>query len=734
MRGILAVFALLVSLTTFLGLANRPSSADHAASPRAADRDEDDREDDNRDRDRDDEDEPEKLPQGLKLTIKVVREGMPSTRAEDRDVRLARLVALNVPAAEPTTPFLPAGPFQATWEGSLAVNLPDDYAFAATCRGSVKVTVNGKLALEGTGDGEASLVGKPIRLKSGNNKLVVQFLSPPAGDALLRLDWTGEGIPREPVPIATLGHDAKAADLIAGVKLREGRGLIAEFRCLKCHEANGLLKIDGLPDFLLDAPSLADSGARLRPEWMARWIEDPRTLRPDASMPRLLHGPQGAAGAQDIAAYLATLGQADPAGEPPPAPEAAAAGGRLFAELGCVGCHTRPDSDGWKKVADRVPLRNVGAKWRPGALRAFLRQPDRHYASIRMPNFRLAEAEAASLAAFLLAPPRADLGPPPPAASDVARGQALVQSSGCLNCHALDGVPNSFKAPAFADLGPDAWTRGCLASGDAADRKAPDFGLGADRRAALQAFAADRRGSLARESPVEFAERQVKTLRCAACHRRDGADDAWTESKAEVDPLIAAAPEVPAAGGPKYPELQARPQLTWVGEKLKPGWMEAFIAGNIPYKPRPYLRARMPSFARWAAPLTYGLVLEHGCPPTDPAAPAADPARVEVGKALVRANGGLACVSCHQVGKAEAVGVFEAPGVNFMYARERLRKGYYDRWIRNPLRVDPETKMPTFFNGDRSVLPGILGGDAAGQAEAIWNYLLQGEAIEPPDR
>jgi len=730
MRGRLAALgALLLVLTTFLGPAKHTSAADPGGAPGAADRDEDE----DRDRDKDEDEEPERLPQGLKLTFRAIRAGTPSSRPEDRDVRLARLVALNVPAGEPPTPFLPAGPFEATWEGTLTVNLPADSTFSAACRGAVRVAVNGKVALAGSGSGDAPLTGESVRLKSGNNKLQVQYTSPSAGDAVLRLFWTAADIPREPLPIAALGHDATAADLVAGLRLREGRGLVAALRCLKCHQAKGLPATGGMPDLDLDAPALADAGARLRPEWLARWIEDPRSLRADASMPRLLHGPQAPASARDVAAYLATLAGAAEAEEPAPPTEAAGAGGRLFANLGCIGCHTLPGFDGWKQVADRVPLRNVGAKWRPGALRAFLIRPDRHYASIRMPNFHLTEAEAAVLAAFVLAPPRVDLGPPPLPAADAGRGKGLVQSSGCLNCHALESVPNQHRAPDFADLAPDAWARGCVAPGTAPGRAAPDFGLTDARRRAIAAFAADRRKSLARESPIEAAERQVTTLRCVACHRRDGADDVWTESRAEVDPLLAA-PAPPEPGGPTYPELQARPQLTWVGEKLKPEWMEAFIAGTVPSKPRPYLRARMPAFAKWAAPLTRGLVLEHGSPPASPPDAAPDPAQAALGKSLARANGGLACVSCHQVGKAEAVGVFEAPGVNFQYVKGRLRKDYYDRWVRNPLRVDPETKMPTFFSGDRSVLPGILGGDAAGQAEAIWNYLLQGAAIEAPDR
>ena len=43
----------------------------------------------------------------------------------------------------------------------------------------------------------------------------------------------------------------------------------------------------------------------------------------------------------------------------------------------------------------------VKAKFTPGALAAFLRQPEANHRWIRMPNFRLAEKEAADLAAYL---------------------------------------------------------------------------------------------------------------------------------------------------------------------------------------------------------------------------------------------------------------------------------------------------------------------------------------------
>ena len=77
--------------------------------------------------------------------------------------------------------------------------------------------------------------------------------------------------------------------------------------------------------------------------------------------------------------------------------------------------------------------------------------------------------------------------------------------------------------------------------------------------------------------------------------------------------------------------------------------------------------------------------------------------------------------------------MFEAPGPNFMYIKERLRREYYDRWLWGPTRLEPMTKMPTVYNyGKPSPLAEILDGDSGKQIDAIWNYLLLGDKIKPP--
>ena len=377
-----------------------------------------------------------------------------------------------------------------------------------------------------------------------------------------------------------------------------------------------------MPELATDAPNLADAGARLKPEWVAHWVEDPKALRPTATMPKVVHGAAAKDQARDLAAYLATLGKpaADPAA---PTAEIVATGGRLFANLGCIGCHTNPDRDDWASDPKRVPLRFVGAKWQPAALVGFLLNPTQHYAWIKMPNFHFTRAEAEAVAAYVQSPPVADLGVALAAqgkpAADPEHGRALFAAVGCASCHgttpdapspAAAPSPGTTKAPALAAISPEGWQRGCVVPGETPDRKAPDFALPPESVAALRALATAGLDSLNRDAAPEFAERQFIAAQCNACHKRDGYDDVWTDHKVEVDKLLADAPlEEKDPDGLPYPADQTRPSLTWTGEKLHGDWAEAFIAGRLDYKPRPYLRARMPAFAPRAAGLARGLAL-----------------------------------------------------------------------------------------------------------------------------
>jgi len=644
-------------------------------------------------------DAPEQLAPGL--TLHLAAAGL-------QDARDARLAALCVPEGASPSPFLPPGPFKAVWEGFIRVDLGTDCTFSAAGNGSVSVSAAGKPALEAKGD-LASIEGPSIRLRKGRNKLTVTYQSPEKGDAVFRLSWASTDFAREPVPPGVLSHDVSAADVRGPRRLRQGRELIAMRRCTKCHATDA----KEMPELGVDAPSLAEAGMRLNADWMARWILNPRDFRPEATMPKLPGlQPQDAA---DMAAYLATLGKPAPAA--PANADLARTGGYLFAEMRCIGCHTLPGKD---PAPDRIPLSSVKAKWRKPALIRFLQGPQKHYAWIEMPDFHLDAAQAGELAEFLLSRPGKTVEPPG-LPGDAARGKQQVEARGCVSCHLVAGT-NAARFSPLKDL--KAWAGGC---------RGADFGLTPAQTEAIAAFAATDLASLAHEALPEFAERQFLALRCFACHRRDDRLEAWEDVRAEAREFEAPKKADDGEFAVIAPAEPWFPSLTWVGEKLNPGWGVSFLKGDIKERPRPYLKnLRMPAFPARAEKLFNGLVLEHGYPATPLVEPAPDKALSEIGRKLSGPMGGLDCLSCHAIGPKGATKVFEAPAPNFKLVRSRMRKAYYDRWVREPLRLEPGTKMPQFIKDGRTQLTEILDGDGVKQADALWQYLLEGDAIRPP--
>jgi hypothetical protein len=286
----------------------------------------------------------------------------------------------------------------------------------------------------------------------------------------------------------------------------------------------------------------------------------------------------------------------------------------------------------------------------------------------------------------------------------------LFGSIGCANCHATSAADQRAAAKIVSAIGPKAAEKGCLAQ-DATQRgKAPDFGLEKQERAALLDFLATDRMSLARETPAEFSRRQVQSLNCAACHRRDGAQSVLAGVITE-EGSQGFAPEI-------------LPSLTWAGEKLYPAWTQKLLAGEHDHRARHWLKARMPSFGARAKLLAVGLSHEHGFAAEEPPKPAANERLAEIGQRLIGDREGLACSKCHAIGSAAALAPFEAPGINLVDAGRRLRHAYYLRWMMDPPRVDISTKMPKFaIDGKKTGAAAILEGDARRQYDALWHYI-----------
>lgn len=653
-----------------------------------------------------------------------------------KDVTTTPNVWLFVEAGQPPTPFLPAGKFTTIWEGIISADLRSDYFFQAELSGNFKLEINGALALEATSAGGALPLSKAVQLNKGDNALKATFTSPEKGDAFVRLAWTEKGTLTSPIPLTVLTH-ASTPDLQKGTQLRLGRELFLEHRCAKCHE--GKLTEASVPELKMDTPTFEGIGARRNYDWMARWILDPKSLRSTAHMPKLLHGPKAKEDAEAMAVYLTSLKQeaagsssktkpkitvngktvevTDPryevtdldlkpsAADKEPAAETSDEHKSLFEKLHCAACHNAPDA---KEVdAKKVSFTHVGEKFAPGKLAAFLQKPETHYAWIRMPNFKLTAKEAKELADFLLATNKPKDGAVAMDKAIIERGKNLVQTSGCLDCHSLK-LENKFKNPPLEILfSRHLKERSKVPAGDCLGATPfANYQFSAEERTALAAFTAAGSASLTRHVPAEFAERQTRALNCNGCHG----------------------------------QIELVPPLELVGGKLKPEWATAFLAGEILYKPRtekhpkgePWLEARMPAFQSRATLLAQGLAAQHGLPPKTPAEPPIDLELAKIGQKLVGKDGGYSCISCHGVGPLEATEVFESEGINFARAGERLLPAFYRRWLRSPLSIDPQTKMPVYFEDGKSPLTELLDGDAEKQINAVWQYLRLGSKMPAP--
>ncbi len=625
----------------------------------------------------------------LNLSFKSLENG------SQTDSLAADNVWLYVPADSAPTPFLKPGKFQAAWDGFVTPDEDADCGFRAELNGRLRVALNGNTILDCSTNGPIE-TASPVHLNKGTNRLKAFFTSPAAGDAFVRLFWIPKPGFTQPIPLDMLSRDDASPGLAESGNLYRGRELFLEFRCAKCHTTS--IPDRGVPELAMDAPAFAGIGSRRNHDWIARWVADPKALRPAARMPKILHGPDAARDAEAIADYLSSLQASAPVATTPEADGTQVMFGRsLFDSLHCAACHQNPEEPG--NSPEKIPLRYVRQKFPGAALADFLEKPDAFYAWIRMPNFRLCRTEAEQLAAYLVA--KADTANKPsdsaPAQASIEQGRKLVQSSGCLNCHVLN-IENHFSAPSLDALTADKWNHGCLA--DAADqsRKAPVFSFTADERAALRAFAATDRGSLARHVPAEFADRQSRILNCRECHGK----------------------------------FDGFPGFDVLGGKLKPEWSKAFIAGEITNKPRPWLAARMPSFGIRAEPMAQGLAMLHGYPPHSPSEPPVDMDKAETGRKLASMGGGFSCVTCHGVGDVRAL-AFDVAGVNLAQSGARLMKPYAQLWIRNPQLIDPSTKMPVYFDdAGKSPLGDFFGGDGGQQIDALWEYLRLGERMPPP--
>ncbi|HEY5311214.1 MAG TPA: hypothetical protein VIK18_01800, partial [Pirellulales bacterium] len=511
----------------------------------------------------------------------------------------------------------------------------------------------------------------------------------------------------------------------------------------------------------LTAPDLTRLAGNISPGWIVDLLmSGPRkSAPPNADEPidrlgrRMPYLGMPAADARAIAAFLLARSAKPPASEavatappvaakkkteakkpkgkgkkkaPPPRTTPSAVEGQTLADtVGCLACH-RIVERGSTGFFGGTDLSHVASKRPSDFFARWLADPAAINPAHRMPVFPLSELERQDLALYLatlkgeglyFSGSHETLKTSPDL---VERGRQLVGQWRCGACHQLPAG----TALAAAQLKPlrdqSRWSDGCLDGDRWPDHRPGYSGLFQSQRQALERYYRQ----LPPGGPATAIDGQfvLAERNCLGCHAR-GLSPGIAGQSAR---LTAARPDL----APLLPAL-APPSLSGVGDKLHDEALQAAILLKHPPL-RPWLKIRMPKFPLAddeMHAIVHALIDHDRVPPlpVPPPSNPSDPATVLAGSRLVTSDG-FGCTSCHKIGSSEPVQVtLAAHGTDLSLVGTRIRRAWFDRWVRNPARIVPRMEMPAI----QLAVRGVLHEKLADQLSAVWNA-LNTEGFEPP--
>lgn len=686
----------------------------------------------------------------------------------EKKIRFRRhdaLPAFRLSKQESPDPRFPAAGWRVAWKGVLVVKSPGQFVFAGRSNGTLAVRVAGKevLALRSPDEKTIAGDGKPVELGFGAQPLEIEF-TPNGPGAELRILWQSEDFPREPLPAWAVGHLKTKTEGDPDLFLH-GRLLVEEHSCVLCHKPGPQAPLS-VALASRPGPKLTESAKRLKQPWIYHWLGNPQAFRPEAVMPKLFTDDRrGEVERFAVATFLTTRDKL-----PPPrklddnqAKNWPGEGKQLYETMGCSVCH-ESHKDGAADRPARATLKGLEEKTTPEALTTFLQNPVAIDPSSRMPAFSFANGEdPLRLALYLIGRDAAETKPlvlpPAPAAAEIRSslvaanvpaaeiealsqkpideqilglGRHVMRAKRCTACHEmrLSGEDEFWKpVPAVHDFAAIAARPegGCLdRKRTSASNAVPFFGATLDGAGlnlkpgeAVLAFLKDAAAAPGTPAPGELAKLTLARFNCTACHERNGAGGLPAELVAK---MIVNQTE-------KNSEAVSPPPLTGIGGKLLgPALRQVFEQGS---RTRPWMALQMPRFdASQLAPLPAALAAAEGeAIQNEPFRPAADETLIEAGRTLVGEKG-FSCTKCHDMLGIASVGT---RGPELARVAERVNYDWYVRWMTDPQRLQPGTRMPTVFFGGKSAYTHLLDGIPEKQRVAMWQYLLVCRSLPFPD-
>ena len=599
-------------------------------------------------------------------------------------------------------------------------------------------------------------------------------------------------------------------------RLNRGLQIVERYGCFGCHKIRGYEERDKV------GPTLTRLAAKTNPEWVARWLSNPKEFRPSTRMPRffgLRNNPEPedaereAAEIRGIIAYLRGKGESFPT-SPLPGKGDARRGEGLVKSIGCMGCHAierdeaaadvlqarnrleAPDPIAWERRFG-PDLSSVGSKLRPEWIYRWVMDPKSYDPKTRMPSLRLTVQEALDITSYLMTlrdegtaatPPspnpeardrtllaylsqrmtaqdaQAKLGLLSDGEKDILLGERTIQRYGCFGCHIIPGFektpPIGTELSEAGSKHPDllffgfihdiehtapAWYFQKLKSPRIFDQgkvlafydrlRMPQFDFTDDQAETvtlvLQGLTKEKvplesvRRLSARDQAVEAARRLVRDSNCQGCHILDGAGGAIRQSIVGNLKAGGMGEDEAQASAPSF----APPILDGEGDKVQPEWLFNFFKAPSPI--RPWLQVRMPSFGFTD---TQTNLLVHGFAAKDARSfpfqtlPTEKPRGAELQAALrMFTEDYFNCWNCHQQGSRKPQGPPEGWAPDLTLAHERLNPDWIARWIENPQKLMPGTKMPTYYDPEDpkgSAPPDVFDGDPQRQIEALRDYVF----------
>lgn len=303
----------------------------------------------------------------------------------------------------------------------------------------------------------------------------------------------------------------------------------------------------------------------------------------------------------------------------------------------------------------------------------------------------------------------------------VSQGRELFASLGCANCHELkqgdQPVRSTLAARPLEQVNPQA---GCLSPHpvSAPQRPLPRYDLVARQRRDLSAVC-DGHSDSPSPSSEQVIQRTMTAFNCYACHERQGQGG---PEPGRNELFLSTQPEMGDEG-------RVPPPLNGVGDKLQDRWLQTVLDKGS--RNRPYMLTRMPRFGtRNVGHLASAFIALDRHEEARPAEFEEPLHRVKsAGRQLV-GNSGLACIKCHTFGDKQATGI---QAISLTEMTSRIREDWFLRYLLDPARYRPGTRMPTGFPNGVAVVRDVYNGDPDRQVTAIWTYLTDGRQAGYPE-